>query len=284
MVPMNQPSRDPIDGAHLTRVSRPTPPIHRYPPSVDLVDLVIRYWIPVWSLAEPVQQSTLQHPVCLIVVSNSYARFYGPTRGLSTVTLEGEGWAMGTMLTPAAGRLLWQAPVTEIADRYVDLADVPGLRSPDESAGLEAQIRKAMTAAPSDPARHRRAIAAVEERLRGHLPVDRNGDTINRVVEQLRERPDLLRVSQLASEFGLSERSLHRLAMDRVGMTPKWLIQRRRLHDAVFALKLGAAPLADLAQELGYTDQAHFTADFKRVTAMTPGEYLADQPERGGEW
>ena len=62
-----------------------------------------RYWIPVWSLAEPSTQSTLQHPVCLVVVSNTYARFYGVARGRSSVTLEGDGWAVGTMLTPAAG-------------------------------------------------------------------------------------------------------------------------------------------------------------------------------------
>ena len=33
-----------------------------------------------------------------------------------------------------------------------------------------------------------------------------------------------------------------------------------------------------MAAELGYTDQAHFTHDFRTVTGMTPGEYLKDQP------
>ncbi|WP_447646478.1 DUF6597 domain-containing transcriptional factor [Nocardioides zeae] len=101
----------PVDRAHLTGVSRPSPPLHRYAPSPDLADLVERYWIPVWSLPAPSTQSTLQHPVCLLVVSNDYARFYGPTRGLSTVTLAGEGYAAGVMLAPAAGRLLLGRPV-----------------------------------------------------------------------------------------------------------------------------------------------------------------------------
>ena len=79
---------DPIDRAHLTGVSRPSPPIHRYAPSERLADLVERYWVPVWSLAEPSTQSTLQHPVCLVVVSDTYARFYGVTRGRSSVTLD----------------------------------------------------------------------------------------------------------------------------------------------------------------------------------------------------
>ncbi len=85
---------DPVDRAHLTGASRPSPPIHRYAPSADLEPLVQRYWVPVWSLSSPSVQSTLQHPTCLVVVSNTYARFYGTVRGLSTVTLEGTGWAV----------------------------------------------------------------------------------------------------------------------------------------------------------------------------------------------
>lgn len=268
------PDVDPIDGAHLTSASRPTPPIHRRAPSPDLTDLVIRYWIPVWSLDAAQQQSTLQHPVCLIVVSNTYARFYGPTRGLSTVTLEGRGWAMGTMLTPATGRLLLRRPVTDLVDQHIDLADVPGL----DGRLLTEQVEAAMRPAPDDPGSHDVAIAAVESQLRPHSPIDDAGHLINDVVAHLRDHPELARVADLASAFGLGERALHRLVVDRVGLSPKWLIQRRRLHDAVFALKLGEAPLAALAADLGYSDQAHFTQDFKRATGMTPGAYLADQP------
>ena len=265
---------DPVDRAHLTGVTRPSPPIHRYPPSGHLRDLVERYWIPVWSLAEPSTQSTLQHPVCLIVVSNTYARLYGVARGRSSVTLEGDGWAVGTMLTPAAGRLVLGRSVTAITDGHIDLAEVDAI----DADLLVAEIRQAMAHDPRDPAAHAVAIEAVEQRLAAYLPVDDAGLLINDVVTWLRDHPEVTRVDELAAHVGLTERSLQRLVEQRVGLSPKWLIQRRRLHDAVLALKAGESSLADMAADLGYADQAHFTHDFRTVTGMTPGEYLADQP------
>lgn len=264
---------DPVDRAHLTGVSRPSPPIHRYAPSAHLVDLVDRYWIPVWSLREPSTQSTLQHPVCLVVVSDSYARLYGVARGRSSVTLEGEGWAVGTMLTPAAGRLVLGRSVADLTDTWTDLTAVEGVPS-----GLVSKVRAAMATDPRDPAAHGRAIDVVERWLAAYVPIDEQGLVINRVVAWLRDNPDVTRVDQAARELGLTERGLQRLVEQRVGLTPKWLIQRRRLHDAVEALKAGTTGLADVAAALGYTDQAHFTHDFRTVTGMTPGQYLRDQP------
>ncbi|MBD3925581.1 helix-turn-helix transcriptional regulator [Nocardioides cavernae] len=263
---------DPIDRAHLTSVSRPSPPIHRYGPSERLVGLVERYWIPVWSLAEPSTQSTLQHPVCLVVVSNTYARFYGVSRGRSSVTLEGDGWAVGTMLSPAAGRLVLGRSVAEVTDTWVELADL--VTDPAVVAG----VRAAMEDDPHDPAAHLAAIAHLETWLTTHLPVDASGLLVNRLVAWLGDHPEVTRVDDLAREAGLSERSLQRLVEQRIGLSPKWLLQRRRLHDAVEALKAGRGTLAEVAADLGYADQAHFTHDFRTVTGMTPGEYLKDQP------
>ncbi len=265
---------DPVDRAHLTGLTRPSPPIHRYAPSAQLADLVERYWIPVWSLPEPSTQSTLQHPVCLVVVSNTYARLYGVVRGRSSVTLEGDGWAVGTMFTPAAGRLVLGRSVATVTDTHLDLDEVDSM----DAALLVEEVRAVMSGDPHDPEAHAAALAAMEQRLAAYLPVDEQGLLINEVVAWLREHPEVTRVAELAEHVGLSERSLQRLVEQRVGMSPKWLIQRRRLHDAVEGLKGGESSLADMAARLGYADQAHFTHDFRTVTGMTPGEYLGDQP------
>lgn len=117
--------------------------------------------------------------------------------------------------------------------------------------------------------------------LRSFLPVDDEGLPINDVVAHIDQHPEMTRVADIAERFGLSERSLQRLVQRRIGLTPKWLIQRRRLHDAVGRLRdhhssdAASTSLADLAGYLGYADQAHFTRDFQRVTGATPGEFAA---------
>lgn len=238
-----------------------------------MAELITRYWVPVWSLAEPSTQRTLQFPVCLIVISNSYARFYGVSRGASEVTLADEGWAVGVLFRPAAGRRLLRRPVSTLVDAFVELDSLTTL----DGATLAQGVHAAMSDDPHAESSHRAAIAAYEEALARFLPVDEQGSQINAIIDWLEAHPEVTRVSEVADAFGLSERGLQRLVVDRVGLTPKWLIQRRRLHDAVARLKAGDRTLADLAAELGYTDQAHFTHDFRAVTGLTPGRYLADQ-------
>ncbi|GAA1134545.1 helix-turn-helix domain-containing protein [Ornithinicoccus hortensis] len=85
--------------------------------------------------------------------------------------------------------------------------------------------------------------------------------------------PDIRTVRELADRSGVGERTLQRLTGRRFGLTPKWLIQRRRLHEAAEHLGLGLRGPAEVAHDLGYADQAHFTRDFRRVTGHTPAAF-----------
>ena len=270
---------DPDEPAHLRDVRGFAPPVHRLAPSPDLADLVRRHWLPVWSLppGEVTVQRVLQYPVCLLVVAPDEAALVGPTHGLSTRELSGSGWTVGVMLQPAAGLLLTGRPVSDLTDGQVDLATVPGL----DGATLAHDVRRLLgdpaDGRAADPDLRHRAVLLVEAALRAALPVDEEGLLVNAVVEQVEGDPDVRRVGQLCAKFGLSERSLQRLTARRVGLSPKWLIQRRRLHEAADRLRAADPPgLALIAADLGYSDQAHFTRDFRSVTGLTPGAYAAE--------
>jgi AraC-like DNA-binding protein len=264
---------DVIERAHLKEPDDASHVMYRYPADPELADLVQRFWIPVWSVppGREAPQRVLQYPVSLLVVAADYARFYGVVSGLSTTTLAGTGWAVGVMCAPAAGALVAGGPMSEYTDRYVDVADVLG------AAGerLTAQVRAAMAPDPHSVGAHAAAMAAFGEALRPFLPVDDDGLLVNRLVAFVEGDREVTRVAQVCAHFGLSERALQRLVHRRLGLTPKWLIQRRRLQEAAERLRGAPAGLGDVAALLGYADQAHFTRDFARVTAMTPGQFAA---------
>jgi len=264
---------DAIERAHLKEPGDASHRMYRYAPPDRFAGLLRRYWIPVWSVprGQESAQKVLQYPICLLVVADDYARFYGVTTGLSTTTLTGEGWAVGLMCAPAAGSLIAGGPVAPYTDRFVDLADVLG----DAADPLVQRVRTAMAGDPHAEPAHRAALTAYADVLERFLPVDAEGELVNDVVAFVEERTDVTRVAQVCEQFGLGERSLQRLLHRRLGLTPKWLIQRRRLQEAAERLRTGGGSLAETAAVLGYADQAHFVRDFSRVTAMTPGRFAA---------
>ncbi|MGY1672203.1 helix-turn-helix domain-containing protein [Geodermatophilus sp. SYSU D00710] len=259
--------------AHLRDPRDATAVVHRYAAEGPVAALVQRFWIPVWSVppGRASVQRVLQHPACLLVVSADSARFHGVVTGLSTTTLTGEGWAAGVMLTPGAGALVAGGPVAPYTDRHVDLAEVLG----NDGDRLAARVRQAMAADPSSPGAHAAVTAAYGEVLSRFLPLDEEGRLVDRVVGLVESRPDTTRVDRLCAETGLSERALQRLVHRRLGLTPRWLVQRRRLQEAAGRLRERTVTLAEVAAELGYADQPHLTRDFARVTGMTPGVFAA---------
>ncbi|MGD7787908.1 helix-turn-helix domain-containing protein [Propionibacteriaceae bacterium Y1700] len=275
---MSQEAMDPVDRAHLRNPADSSHRIHRHAPSPPLQELIRRYWIPVWDTPTPTTQRVLQYPVCLLVISNSYARLVGPARGVSTKELSGRGWAFGVMLQPAAGTMLLtgqesltDAPsVQAVVDGHLELSALPAVRE------LVPEITRLMITDPHSPDGHARAIKAVERTLSTVGPLDAEGLLINDIVEWVEGSPEVQRVGQITERFGVSERSLQRLLLRRIGLTPKWLIARRRLHEVSERLQRGdGVRLADVAADLGYTDQAHLSRDFRTVTGMTPRSFAA---------
>lgn len=65
-----------------------------------------------------------------------------------------------------------------------------------------------------------------------------------------------------------------RLFAEYVGIGPKWVIRRCRLHEVTERLATSAEiDWASLAVEIGYADQAHFVRDFKEMFGESPTWY-----------
>jgi AraC-like DNA-binding protein len=90
-----------------------------------------------------------------------------------------------------------------------------------------------------------------------------------------------LSVRETARELGISERRLHHVFSEDVGLSPKQWSRVRRFQRVVRALHQGVEMRwAELAITCGYADQAHFSRDFRSFSGIDPTTYSA----RRGRW
>src|SRR5690606_25162300 len=95
-------------------------------------------------------------------------------------------------------------------------------------------------------------------------------------VAQLRTGASVRRVVQAS---GYSHRTVLTLFRQSVGLTPKAygrVLRFQRVLEQVSS----ATALAELAIAAGYSDQAHFSREFKAFAGVTPTEYRHSAPER----
>ena len=96
------------------------------------------------------------------------------------------------------------------------------------------------------------------------------------LVARITDDPGLRRVDQLSASSGMTPRTLQRLFADYVGVSPKWVMRRARLHEAAERADSGEpVDWAALASDLGYADQAHLTRDFTVTIGVPPARYAA---------
>lgn len=98
---------------------------------------------------------------------------------------------------------------------------------------------------------------------------------VGRVVTHLNDHladPNL-DLDQLADAAHVSPSSLGRAFRDVLDTTPWRYVMRRRIDHAKRLLADTDRPLADIALDAGFYDQAHFSRTFKRFTSTTPGTF-----------
>jgi AraC-like DNA-binding protein len=235
----------------------------------DLAAFVSRYWFVAWDLRgqSPYHQLIVPYPnVHLSFADDVAPMVHGVARGHVCKVLQGTGRVFGVAFRPGCFRPYLRSPVSAITDRSVPARDVFG---PDVPV-------PAMTPAADETA----MAGVVEQFLRANLPrQDPTAQSAAAIVAQIAAQPDITRVDTLADRLGTSVRRLQRLFTEYVGVGPKWVIRRYRLHEVTERLAAGVGvDWARLAAELGYADQAHLTRDFTAMVGEPPTRYAQRYP------
>lgn len=87
----------------------------------------------------------------------------------------------------------------------------------------------------------------------------------------------------LARLAHLSVRAFERKFHGCFHITPQKYIRRLQLRMASRALVYTSQPLADVAVECGFSDQSHFTREFRRYFGRTPREFRAHYARQGAD-
>ena len=105
------------------------------------------------------------------------------------------------------------------------------------------------------------------------VPSFRNPRAVRRAIEYLSEHCDRnVALSELAVAAELDGFLLTREFTRSMGMPPHAYHLQRRIRAAQKRLAVGES-VTDVAQQLGFSDQAHLTRLFKRLVGVTPGRY-----------
>jgi AraC-like DNA-binding protein len=108
--------------------------------------------------------------------------------------------------------------------------------------------------APRSPGKERTAVRLTREYLEQHAEEN-------------------VTLGALARSAGLSPFHLCRVFREAVGLTPHAYQTQVRVRRAKSLLRAGV-PIALVAAEAGFYDQAHLTRQFKQIVGLTPGRYV----------
>jgi AraC-like DNA-binding protein len=238
----------------------------RVAPSRALAGIVQHFWIVRWDLCgcAPQLRETLPHPNVHLVLEPGQTGIYGIHTGRFTRRLEGQGGVFGVKFVPGGFRPFLGRSVSTLRNRSVPLYDV-------FDAAAES-LEHEVFAHQEDE----HMIAVVERFLTVRLPpVDPEVERVAAIVDGIAADRGITAVEHLLERGRLGKRALQRLFNEYVGVGPKWVINRYRLHEAIERLAADVpVDWAELALELGYFDQAHFIRDFKALVGQSPAVYV----------
>lgn len=214
----------------------------------------------------------------------------GPTRDVQP-TPDAIGFYPANTLVRTAGGDSRYAQVCWKPDLYRTIApDLPGLPQLEPGAAFQdpllAQLARALVEeighGAIDQLLADSLVTALAMRVaqRSAPRVERQPDLprvrLRRVIEYIEAHLDQdLTLAELAGIACLSPCHFSRSFKQDMGVGPQRYTAQRRVERAKALLRHGEEGLADIAATVGFADQSHFTAAFRRETGTTPGRFRA---------
>ena len=228
--------------------------LRRYFPSEKLTPLVEQFWLVDWQIKENTThtQQNLPDPNFHLIFDGKSLKLIAPISKTYSYQMLGDGKIYGVKFRIAALATLLDMPIKGIIDRELSVEAILG-------GGSDTLTTRLLEAKADED-----IVIAFEHYL---SPYAKTASLAQMKTEamfnEVKTNCQLKRVEQLSKSFQLSERSIQRYFLEYIGFSPKWLIRKYRIVEALEHLELDKTSFTDLVAELGYTDQSHLIKDFK---------------------
>lgn len=176
---------------------------------------------------------------------------------------------LGIRFRPGGARPVLGLPLLELTDRVIEL----GLLGTIDVRAL----RERLFAAASRAARFRAVEQFLLKRLDARLAPH---PAVEYLCRQIATREGDVRIGGLVAQTGYSERRIRQLFERDVGYGAKMLAAVLRFQRTLRRVAGCNGPSVDwgrVASDCAYFDQAHFNHEFRRLSGVTPGDYLASR-------
>jgi AraC-like DNA-binding protein len=263
-------SFDPALGKPRGVLQRPLPSAGKFrharrSVSPGLTSWIDHYWMVSWDLRglKPRIVESLPHPNVHVVFEKGNSKAWGVSTSKFSRTLEGKSHVFGVKFTPGGFFPFLGSSVSSLANRSVAVNQIFG----SEVDALEDLL---LSTENEDE-----MMEAANAFFLARMPApDEKTALARQLVERILQERDILTVDDFSERVGIGKRSLQRMFSQYVGVSPKWVIRRYRLHELLERMHSGEQlDWAQLAVELGYFDQAHLINDFKSIVGHAPTEY-----------
>jgi AraC-like DNA-binding protein len=238
-----------------------------YEPSPDLRPFVVHIWV---QRRRYVPHLAQKPPVEVLSGPNVYLFFTAETAFIHAVTrreFEYDAFASeviaGVKFRPGGFHAFLRKSVSELD---TDTSSITSVFPVANDAFRQELLTQSDTA----------IVTRLELLLQSKRPEkDKKLELVTKILSALDNDTSLKTVGSVAQAFHMSERSLQLLFQTYVGVGLKWILTRRRLIETVSRIReQSGSSQAEVAVELGYNSQSHFTREFKDVMGQPPSRYL----------
>lgn len=260
-----------------------------YLPSPNLEDLVEYYW---HSKIEPSDFIIQHHPTPLLqgLAFNFYKKEVWHTFDGKTIRHKNIGYFFGQPISPRVlttnnqgidllcvkFKPLGIAKLTGInmkhlADSFIEAGDIWGA----EFEWLCDEMQSAGSAEGSIKVLEKFLFAAFLKRKQAYYLKN-----VSNALLLMNQSSGSTRIKEIQTQTNTTRKTLERNFIQAVGLKPKLYAQVVRFNFVKSELDHLVAPrkISDVAYSLGYFNNSHLAAEFKRFSGFTPREYIKNRP------